>query len=147
MFWRGVAVMSCRSPVGNTPHMLHAFGLSLHQQQKRISYLRRRRGLAPRTASLGLRVRTLSPILMPESLASTVPPRLHIYARYYRVGQARQGRKGWTNNFFSLSLTMILSKILMNVKQISRFCKIILNDAYFFSLLSNIFSSFVFFRL
>lgn len=47
---------------------------------------------------------------------------------------------------FSLSLTMILSKILMNVKQISRFCKIIWNDACFFLLLSNIFSSFVFYR-
>lgn len=68
-------------------------------------------------------------------------------ARYYRVGQARQGRKGMDKQLFSLSLTMILSKISMNVKQISRFCKIILNDACFFSLLSSIFSSCVFYRL
>ena len=107
------------------------------------SVLRRRRGLAPRTASFGLRVRTLYPILMPESLASTVPPRLHICPILPRRASAAR-KKRMDKQLFSLSLTMILSNNFMNVKQISRFCKIIWNDACFFLLLSSIFSSCVF---
>ena len=137
--------MICRSPVGNTPHICRTFKpvamtLCLGSGSP---LLRRRHGLAPRTASFGLCVRTLFPILMPESLASTVPPRLHICPILPRRASAAR-KKRMDKQLFSLSLIMILSKISMNVKQISRFYKIIWNGAYFFLLLSSIFSSCVF---
>ena len=141
--------MSCRSPVGNTPHMCRTFQPVAMTLGLGSGY--------PLFAQTAWTCTThgifwaLRPDTSPDSHARITRVYCSATSAYIcpilprRASAAR--KKRMDKQLFSLSLTMILSNNFMNVKQISRFCKIIWNGACFFSLLSSIFSSCVFCRL
>ena len=138
--------MSCRSPFGNTPHMCRTF--------KPVAMTLGIGSGSPLFAQTAWTCTTHGifwasrPDTSPDSHARITCVYCSATPAYIcpilprRASAAR--KKRMDKQLFSLSLTMILSKISMNVKQISRFCKIIWNDACFFLLLSSIFSSCVF---
>ena len=141
--------MSCRSPFGNTPHMCRTFQpVAMTLGLGSGSPLFAQTAWTCTTHGIFWASR---PDTSPDSHARITCVYCSATPAYIcpilprRASAAR--KKRMDKQLFSLSLIMILSKISMNVKQIPRFCKIILNDACFFLLLSNIFSSFVFYQL
>ena len=141
--------MSCRSPFGNTPHMCRTFqpvAMTLGLGSGHPLFVQ-----AAWTCTTHGIFWASRPDTSPDSHARITCVYCSATSAYIcpilprRASAAR--KKRMDKQLFSLSLTTILSNNFMNVKPISRFCKIIWNDACFFLLLSSIFSSCVFYLL
>ena len=140
--------MSCRSPIGNTPHMcrtFHPVAMTLGLGSGSPLFVQ----TAWTCTTHGI-FWASRPDTSPDSHAritcvycsATSAYKCPILPR--RASAARKKRYGQTT-FFAISHNDIIKNFNECQANFS-FCKIILNDACFFSLLSSIFSSCVFYR-